>query len=839
MRSLSPFLAVLLWCVSAHAVSNTVNFAFKDFSSTPQNLKNAQIYFLDYDTETSTNLVVRDRVTKTPTADGLVTVTNYTPGKYRVEFTGLFTTTTNWFDFPATNGTINAKDWKTSPTNTPAGLAYTIAAANAAFMAKSNGIASVASFVAPTSTNTLTLLNMGIANACGVYTFKGNSSYGGNQLKTWTNTTGYAVALDPNGDQFDNTWTVVPTGTTTQTYNTTDPATVAWSASFGFTTPPRVSYFGSPAIASSGPVAADLYDATNYQAGNLVGSLPVSVLGILNSNNIVTNGLSAYNLDNDTWLSVQKGVVSGPFGKSMNRFGWTNTINKINAGSRFTIMGIGDGLTYNRMLNTAIYSLPTNAFNFAGYKSTYIFGPFHMISSVTASSQTATWVKNYFDLGLNNVVTFTNDNDPQGIVANLFNVQYVTDAGKGHFRVETQINGGTWTTVSGLNNVDASAASPIGAVAWWTNSVPAKTQFRVTQLDAGKTVSILDGAAIDTTVTNGFCGCSYYGNSSVTIAQQQGTPSILAPIMRAWDPDLILYQKIGMDIAYFLPLLNFIHTNTPLADMVFCGIYPLTSTTPGADTTTYGEFDYQRTNAFNIYRWSAFDGHAAFLDTNNVFLRGWEAANDVHFSTVGMAAYDQLLTTWLGLSETTPSLPATLNASSLTIGTVPDARLSANVSLLGQTISLAEMANMNTGKLLGRSTAGSGVPEELTIGAGLSLAAGTLANTISVNTSFTTLTDGATITWTCDSTKNIQNAKVTLAGNRTLAFASTAAGMTGVLIVTQDGTGTRTLALPASSKVIGGGVGVITLTTTAAAVDVLSWVYDGTTYWWNYGKNYN
>lgn len=105
--------------------------------------------------------------------------------------------------------------------------------------------------------------------------------------------------------------------------------------------------------------------------------------------------------------------------------------------------------------------------------------------------------------------------------------------------------------------------------------------------------------------------------------------------------------------------------------------------------------------------------------------------------------------------------------------------------------------------------------------------------------SFTTLTDGATITWTVNSLYAVQNGTVTLAGNRTLAFSGIAAGMTGVLIVKQDATGSRTLALPAGSKVINGGSGAITLTTTASAIDVLTWFYDGTNYFWTYGKNYN
>lgn len=102
---------------------------------------------------------------------------------------------------------------------------------------------------------------------------------------------------------------------------------------------------------------------------------------------------------------------------------------------------------------------------------------------------------------------------------------------------------------------------------------------------------------------------------------------------------------------------------------------------------------------------------------------------------------------------------------------------------------------------------------------------------------FTVLTDGATVTLTVDATKTIQNAKVTLGGNRTLAISGAVNGMTGVLIVKQDATGSRTLALPATSKVISGGAG--TLTATANAIDILSWVYDGTNYFWTASKNFS
>jgi hypothetical protein len=135
-----------------------------------------------------------------------------------------------------------------------------------------------------------------------------------------------------------------------------------------------------------------------------------------------------------------------------------------------------------------------------------------------------------------------------------------------------------------------------------------------------------------------------------------------------------------------------------------------------------------------------------------------------------------------------------------------------------------------------QNAAGGGTLDGAVIGSGTVVAA---RLGITLAPSFATLTDGATITWTADATKDVQNATVTLGGNRTLAFASTANGMSGTLIVKQDGTGTRTLTLPAGSKVINGGSGAITLSTAANAVDVLTWIYDGTSYYWTYGKNFN
>jgi len=100
------------------------------------------------------------------------------------------------------------------------------------------------------------------------------------------------------------------------------------------------------------------------------------------------------------------------------------------------------------------------------------------------------------------------------------------------------------------------------------------------------------------------------------------------------------------------------------------------------------------------------------------------------------------------------------------------------------------------------------------------------------NKDFVSLTDGETITWDYD---DGYNAKVTLGGNRTLEIENAEDGDAGTLVVKQDAVGSRTLTLPSGSLEINGS---ITLTTTANAIDILAWLYDGTNYYWNVGNGY-
>jgi hypothetical protein len=87
------------------------------------------------------------------------------------------------------------------------------------------------------------------------------------------------------------------------------------------------------------------------------------------------------------------------------------------------------------------------------------------------------------------------------------------------------------------------------------------------------------------------------------------------------------------------------------------------------------------------------------------------------------------------------------------------------------------------------------------------------------------LTDGATITPDFAAGNNFS---VTLGGNRTLANPTNqVAGQSGIITITQDGTGSRTLAFGSNWKFASGTAP--TLTTTASAVDVLAYYVESAT----------
>ena len=86
----------------------------------------------------------------------------------------------------------------------------------------------------------------------------------------------------------------------------------------------------------------------------------------------------------------------------------------------------------------------------------------------------------------------------------------------------------------------------------------------------------------------------------------------------------------------------------------------------------------------------------------------------------------------------------------------------------------------------------------------------------------TALTDGATIAVDFNSSNNYS---VTLAGNRTLGQPTNqVVGQSGSIFITQDGTGSRTLAYHADWKWAGGSANAPTLSTAAGSVDRIDYI---------------
>ncbi len=157
--------------------------------------------------------------------------------------------------------------------------------------------------------------------------------------------------------------------------------------------------------------------------------------------------------------------------------------------------------------------------------------------------------------------------------------------------------------------------------------------------------------------------------------------------------------------------------------------------------------------------------------------------------------------------------------AAVTIGTANGLSLSAQaLSLAAATTSAAGAMSAADKTKLDDAASAATASKIVLRGSGAEVKASQFAAT------YQTLTDGATVNWNAN---NGAVATVTLGGNRTLANATNLlAGATYIVLVKQDATGGRTLAYGSQYKWPGGTDP--TLSTAANAVDVLTFVCDGT-----------
>ena len=118
----------------------------------------------------------------------------------------------------------------------------------------------------------------------------------------------------------------------------------------------------------------------------------------------------------------------------------------------------------------------------------------------------------------------------------------------------------------------------------------------------------------------------------------------------------------------------------------------------------------------------------------------------------------------------------------------------------------------------------------------------TAASTGGSTSTFQTLTGGDGVTNISWDYSLGYNAKVTLSGVPGARILDTPTNVTngdyGTLKINTGTLPGMSLTLPASFKVVNGGTGAITITATPNAIDVISWVYDGTNFLVSFGLNF-
>ena len=183
----------------------------------------------------------------------------------------------------------------------------------------------------------------------------------------------------------------------------------------------------------------------------------------------------------------------------------------------------------------------------------------------------------------------------------------------------------------------------------------------------------------------------------------------------------------GTALEYFTPTWT---SNTGTVTSVAASISGTAIVITGSPITTYGTLDF--TWMGSIYQYVRGDGTLAYLPPSANYL------NDLLDVTITSPGTGQLLrfngTEWVNWTPNflTSNQTITLSGDVTGIGatsivTTIAANAVTTSKIANTAVTFAKIQNINTNRLLGRSSAGSGSVEEISIGSGLSLSGGTLS----------------------------------------------------------------------------------------------------------------
>jgi hypothetical protein len=251
--------------MGAHAI-----FGYQSANTVPQGLKNVSLYVPGAPfTNGQGFMVTGDRIPGTTDTNGLVTISNLYGGVlYLGVLQGSFKTTSNYYQFPVTNGLINAADYETNMPSASTGAgAYTAAQSDARYIANRNGFGTNASAVSNLfvvtpglatnalgftneivltfneDTNTFVVTGAGTASANGTYRLK-NRDVPSAGFIVFTNVNGLAgVIKDPNFD-FSDEWAITNNLGLELYFTSVDPPNQPWTRTGGVNPAPTTATTG-------------------------------------------------------------------------------------------------------------------------------------------------------------------------------------------------------------------------------------------------------------------------------------------------------------------------------------------------------------------------------------------------------------------------------------------------------------------------------------------------------------------------------------------------------------------------------------------------------------------
>lgn len=380
---------------------------------------------------------------------------------------------------------------------------------------------------------------------------------------------------------------------------------------------------------------------TNLSGGNIQAS---SITGT----QVVFAGLNANQLDNATWLLLQRANF-GAY-SNLNRYAWKRTMGKLYNNQPVRILSYGDGLIPNGCMDPIIDRLQqqvpaagslTTGFGSLGGSAAWVLGP------------TTNWLMDHVKLRA--------VNDTARTYARSFNVcflYYATTADGGSFRIQQSCNGGAWTNLPApYDNIDARhpAGEPnVGKVICWTNPAVSTVSFGAQATSAGTTL-VLGAGGYNTNINGvirGMIARTGIGWGTLTNVSR----AIWGPIVAFMDPDMLLIAGVSSirDAYNGYSELNFWKTNNPNLDVVVGAQFPLSSVIDG-NGVVWDE-DTKAGNAYlralcQTHHFAFFDGYTPFGGYTNMVARGLIRADpyDPHMTALGYSYYNEFLWSWLDL----------------------------------------------------------------------------------------------------------------------------------------------------------------------------------------------